>query len=108
MGFIKIIVSFLNDKQYLKLLALTTSVIGVGTLVYRYLEDWNWIDCLYFSVVTLTTVGYGDIAPTTSAGKLFTIFYIIVGLGIILNFIEIVHAHYDEEKQAEREKRQST
>jgi len=70
--------------------------------MYRVLEGWNWIDCLYFSVVTITTVGYGDIAPTTSAGKIFTIFYIIVGLGIILNFIEIIHLHYEEEKRSKK------
>jgi voltage-gated potassium channel Kch len=98
MSFIKIIISFLKDKQYVKLLTLTSSVIGLGTIMYKYLEGWNWIDCLYFSVVTLTTVGYGDIAPTTSGGKIFTIFYIIIGLGIILNFIEIIHMHYEDEK----------
>jgi hypothetical protein len=98
MSFIKIILSFLKDKQYLKLLYLTTSVIGLGTVMYRFLEKWEWIDCLYFSVVTLTTVGYGDFAPVTTGGKIFTILYIIIGLGIILNFIEIIHLHYEEEK----------
>jgi Na+(H+)/acetate symporter ActP len=99
MSFIKIIVSFLKDKQYLKLLYLTTSVVGLGTVMYRFLEKWEWIDCLYFSVVTLTTVGYGDFAPVTTWGKIFTILYIIIGLGIILNFIEIIHLHYEEEKE---------
>lgn len=98
MSFIKIIISFLNDKQYLKLLALSTAIIGLGTIMYRLLEKWEWVDCLYFSVVTLTTVGYGDIAPTTTGGKIFTIFYIILGLGIILNFIEIIHLHYENQK----------
>ena len=103
MNFIKVIISFLKDKQYLKLLTLTTSVIGLGTVMYRILEGWDWVDCLYFSVVTLTTVGYGDIAPTTTQGKIFTIFYIIIGLGIILNFIEIIHLHYEEQnKKAEK------
>jgi len=100
MSFVRIIISFLRDKQYLKLLFLTTSVIGMGTIVFRFLEKWDWLDCLYFSVVTLTTVGYGDFAPTTSAGKVFTIFYIILGLGIILNFIEIIHLHYEGEKKS--------
>lgn len=98
MSFIKIIISFLNDKQYLKLLVLSTAIIGLGTITYRLLEKWDWVDCLYFSVVTLTTVGYGDIAPTTTGGKIFTIFYIILGLGIILNFIEIIHLHYENQK----------
>jgi len=98
MSFIKILLSFLKDKKYLNLLFLTMSVIGMGTIAYRLLEKWEWLDCLYFSVVTLTTVGYGDIAPTTSGGKIFTIFYIIIGLGIILNFIEIIHLHYEKEQ----------
>jgi len=98
MGFVKIILSFLKDKKYLNLLGLTMGIIGLGTIMYRYLEQWQWIDCLYFSVVTLTTVGYGDIAPVTNGGKIFTIFYIIMGLGVILNFIEIIHLHYENEK----------
>jgi hypothetical protein len=98
MNFIKVILSFLKDRQYIKLLFLTSTVLGLGTIMYRFLEKWDWIDCIYFSVVTLTTVGYGDIAPATTGGKIFTIFYIIMGLGIILNFIEIIHTHYEEEK----------
>jgi pilus assembly protein TadC len=47
----------------------------------------------------LTTIGYGDIAPITNAGKLFTIVYIIFGLGIIINFIEVAHHHYEEENK---------
>jgi voltage-gated potassium channel Kch len=44
------------------------------------------VNAIYFSVVTLGTVGYGDITPTTDAGKLFTVFYIIFGLGVIGGF----------------------
>ena len=41
------------------------------------------MDALYFSVTTLTTVGLGDLAPKTAPGKLFTVLYIFVGLGIV-------------------------
>lgn len=64
--------------------------IGTGVLVYRLLEDWSWVDSLYFSVVTLSTVGYGDLTPQSDAAKLFTVFYIIVGIGIfaaLVNFL---------------------
>ena len=44
------------------------------------MEGWNLLDSLYFSVVTLTTIGYGDLSPSTAASKIFTIFYIFVGL----------------------------
>jgi hypothetical protein len=42
------------------------------------------VDALYFSVVTLTTVGYGDFAPQTDLGKLFTAVYVRLGIGILL------------------------
>jgi Ion channel len=51
------------------------------------LEDWSPLDSLYFSVVTLATVGFGDLHPTTDPAKLFTIFYIIAGLGILAAFV---------------------
>ena len=81
------ILSFLRDKEYRELLVTTFFVILIGSTVYRYLENWSWVDAIYFSVVTLTTVGFGDFAPKTDGGKIFTIFYIIIGIGIILSFI---------------------
>lgn len=58
-------------------------VLGIGTVVYRSLEDWGWIDSLYFSIVTLTTVGYGDLAPSTDASKLFTVVYLAIGVSLL-------------------------
>lgn len=46
-------------------------------------------------MITLTTIGYGDLSPQTDLGKLFTILYILVGIGIILNFIHTVYHHFD-------------
>jgi len=71
----------------------------VGTIVYHNLEGWGWVDSLYFSMITLTTVGYGDFSPQTNGGKIFTIIYIIVGVGIILSFVNTVYNHYDSERK---------
>ena len=62
---------------------LSLFVLGLGTVVYRILEDWSWVDSFYFSSVTLTTVGYGDLSPTTTVSKLFTVFYIFAGISLI-------------------------
>jgi Ion channel len=48
------------------------------------------VDAFYFSVTTLTTVGLGDLSPTTTLGKLFTVIYIFAGLSLVLGFIETV------------------
>ena len=88
------LVSFFKDEEYRDLLLTTSIVISFGSIVYHYLEGWTWIDSIYFSVITLTTIGYGDFSPQTDEGKLFTIFYIVIGIGIILSFINTVYNHY--------------
>ena len=70
---------------------------------YWRVEECSPLDALYFSVVTLTTVGYGDLAPATAAGKIFTILYIFVGIGIILGFVNAV-----AERSMERRKQKSS
>lgn len=55
-----------------------------GTLFYHFFEGWGYIDALYFCVVSLATVGYGDLTPTTPLTRLFTVFYLINGIGILL------------------------
>lgn len=72
-----------NEHAYKVLSLAALTVIATATVAYRYLEDWSWVDSLYFSVVAVTTVGFGDLTPTTDAAKLFTVGYILVGLGII-------------------------
>jgi len=47
-----------------------------GATFYHFFEGWRYLDALYFSTATMTTVGYGDITPVTDNGKLFTIFYL--------------------------------
>ncbi|MGI9642154.1 MAG: potassium channel family protein [Acidimicrobiia bacterium] len=64
----------------------TAFILAAGTFFYRLVEDLGWVDAWYFAVVTLTTVGYGDISPETTAGKLFTSFYLLVGVGLIVAF----------------------
>ncbi|MGB0850712.1 MAG: potassium channel family protein [Bacteroidia bacterium] len=92
--------SFLRDKEYREILAIAFIIISLGTVAYHFLEGWSWVDSFYFSVVTLTTVGFGDFAPQTDAGKLFTVFYIIMGIGMILGFINALYDHYRDLSKA--------
>lgn len=54
----------------------------LGIAAYHVLEGWSWIDSLYFSSATLTTVGYGDIVPVTDLGRLFTVLYMWSGVSV--------------------------
>jgi voltage-gated potassium channel Kch len=56
---------------------------------YHVVEKFSWLNAYYFCITTLSTVGYGDITPKTAAGKIFTTFYILVGIGIFGTFITI-------------------
>ena len=69
------------------LLTTTGLAIGLGTWFYRVFEDLSWIDALYLTVMTLTTVGYGDVAPTTNVGRLFTVGYVLIGVGLVVSLV---------------------
>lgn len=99
MIFIRTIISFFKDPEYRDLVYTTTFILLMGTISYHHLEGWNYVDALYFSIITLTTIGYGDFSPQTTGGKLFTIFYIILGVGVILSFINTVYHHYEKERK---------
>ena len=75
-----------RDPEGKVLLVGAATMVGVGTVVYHVLEGWSFLNSLYFSVVTLATVGYGDLTPTTDLAKLFTVGYILVGIGILAAF----------------------
>ena len=98
MIFIKTLISFFKNPEYRDLMLTTLFILLLGMMSYHYLEGWDLVDSLYFSIITLTTIGYGDFSPQTTEGKLFTIFYIILGIGIILAFINTVYHHYEEER----------
>jgi voltage-gated potassium channel len=58
--------------------------IAVGTFVFSWIEGWSPLDSLYVTTQTVTTVGFGDLAPRTVAGRLFATVFMMVGVGIVL------------------------
>ncbi len=69
-------------------------LIFVGTVVFHWLENWTWIESLYFTVVTITTVGYGDITPTTDESRLVAIVYILAGVGLAAAALSTIGKSY--------------
>ncbi|SPF81253.1 potassium channel family protein [Pseudoprimorskyibacter insulae] len=78
-------------KTWLRLttLALTLfAIVASGTVFFHRVEGWSWIDSYFFSVVTLSTVGYGSLVPETDLGKIGTTVYIFIGLGVFAVVIQ--------------------
>jgi voltage-gated potassium channel len=92
LGMIRAIWALRREPQFVSLGLLTLIAIVSGTAFYSLAEGLRVVDAFYFSVVTLTTVGYGDFAPETDVGKLFTAVYVLLGIGILLSFVTTLAA----------------
>lgn len=76
-----------SQANFRSTLLVAVLILVSGTLFYNNIEGWSIVDSAYFSVMTLTTIGYGDLHPTTDLSKLFTMFYAIVGIGVFVALI---------------------
>ncbi len=65
------------------LIAVVVMIVVSGTIFFRLVEGWSWLDAYFFTVVTLSTVGYGSLVPATVAGKIGTTVFIFLGLGVV-------------------------
>ncbi len=74
----------LREPAVQGVLVLALTLIIIATVFYWVVEGWSLLDSTFFSVVTIATVGYGDIVPQTVLGKIFTMFYIFAGIGIFV------------------------
>ena len=97
-----------RDSRPVLYWALTTLLLG--TLVYHWLEGWSYLDALYFCVISLATIGYGDFTPTTPIARAFTIIYVINGIVILLALFDRIRVvrteHFTEVRAAHEDSRQ--
>lgn len=77
-----------NSYQHIRLLlGLPFVVVIIGTLGFMAIEGLSFLDAFYFTIVTISTVGYGDIHPTNIASKMFGIVVVIIGIGTFLTIV---------------------
>ncbi len=87
----------LREREVRSVLVFLLIILLSGSIFYHLVEKWSYLDSLYFSVTTLSTVGADNISPATIAGKIFTMVYIFLGIGTMLRFINILAAHAKKE-----------
>ncbi len=75
-----------QDKEFRGLGIVLASWVALGTIIYTVNEEWSVVESFYFCVMTLTTIGYGDFAPTSATMQLYTVLYAVLGLGFFVAF----------------------
>jgi voltage-gated potassium channel len=83
---IRALVQMVRDPEERGPVLLVLSLLIVGSAFYMIVEGWSFIDAVYFCSMSLATVGYGDLVPTTGLAKLFTVVYVLSGIGILVSF----------------------
>ncbi len=86
---------FLQSRFRIALSALV-AVFIIGTLGYMVIEGWSFIESLYMTVITISTVGYSEVYPLGESGQIFSIFLIVVGVGIMFYTVTLVAEYVAE------------
>ncbi len=108
--FLKILFKGLKHDGEFRFLFIFIILLLIGsTAFYVKVEQWNVVDALYFSIMTMATVGYGDVVPTTDVGKFFTMLYAFLSIGAFVSFtakcVQIMFLSHQDKKQKRLQKK---
>ncbi len=95
---IRAIAEVARDPETRALPVIAGVLILTGTVFYWLTEGWTVVQAFYFSVITLTTVGYGDFSPTTAGTQIFTVVYILLGIGVLVALLTSIAQAYIKQK----------
>jgi hypothetical protein len=88
-----------DQKLFLAFLFVLLIVLG-GAAVFKYYETWSYFESVYFCFITLTTIGYGDFAPTVPETKVFVIYYVMVGLGALAYVLSLFNEKINKKMES--------
>jgi hypothetical protein len=85
---------------------LLAAVFAIGVAGFSLLEGFSWLDSFYFTLVTIATVGYGDVHPVTVPGKVLAMVVIVTGvgcfIGVVVNVVEHMIYRYEQTRKQEK------
>ncbi|MBI1176879.1 two pore domain potassium channel family protein [bacterium] len=96
-----------SDPEFRALAVLLALLLLAGTMFYWRVERWSVVDSLYFCVMTIATIGYGDLVPTTPLAKIFTIGLALLGIGMFATFVGKMVALMIQQRTTLRHPRQA-
>ncbi len=76
-----------RSANLLLTILLAVILVAIGTAGYMLIEDWPMLDSVYMTVITLSTIGYGEVNPVSQPGRIFTLILIVMGVGFFLYVI---------------------
>lgn len=76
------LIKFFRTKIYTAIFLLVV-IMGIGVAGYKMISDYSWVDAFYMTVITMTTVGFGEVVPLDDQSKIFTIFLILTSVVIV-------------------------
>jgi voltage-gated potassium channel len=74
-------------------------LLAIGTLFYHFIEGWSYLNSFYFAVISLTTRGYSELHPTTALSVIFTAFYLLIGVALVLYSLSSLIGHYIQNQE---------
>ena len=94
MIFFPTFLGFFREKRYRILTLITFSVLIIGILGFRFLEGWEWLDCINYAVSIMVTTGNAEVYPQSDWGKIFNVFYMFLSVILILFLVNTLYQHF--------------
>lgn len=107
--FVRVVQGGWEDREFRGLTIVLAAWVALGTIIYTFNEGWSAVESFYFCVMTLTTIGYGDLSPSGSAMQLYTVVYAILGIGFFVAFnARLVQVSFESRRRDESSQPQET